>query len=543
MSNAFYNVPIATNEPVLAYAPGSAERQSVKNAIQTLKETRVDIPMFIGDKQVFTNDKKVIHPPHDHSHVLGTYSHGDASHVAMAIDAALNAKKSWEEMPWQERAAIFLKAADLLSGPYRAKMNAATMLGQSKNIYQSEIDAVCELADFFRFNVQYMTEMYAMQPESSKGIWNRLEYRPLEGFVFALTPFNFTSIAANLCGAPAMLGNTVVWKPAETQIYSAAVIMEIYREAGLPPGVINLVFVDGPVAGDVIFKHADFAGIHFTGSTGVFQRIWKTIGENINKYKTYPRLVGETGGKDFVMVHPSADAKEVAVALSRGAFEFQGQKCSAASRAYLPASLWNDVRKYLVADLKDFKMGSPEDFRNFINAVIDERAFDKITSYIAQAKNDQNVEIVAGGNFDKTKGYFIEPTVILAKEPNYITMCEELFGPVLTIYVYEDDKYEETLDLVDKTGPYALTGAIFSKDRYALKVGVDKLKNAAGNFYINDKPTGAVVGQQPFGGARASGTNDKAGSILNLFRWVSARTIKENFVPPIDYKYPSMSEE
>ena len=543
MSNAFYNVPIATNEPVLAYAPGSVERQSVKNAIQTLKETRVDIPMFIGDKQVFTNDKKVIHPPHDHSHVLGTYSHGDASHVAMAIDAALNAKKSWEEMPWQERAAIFLKAADLLSGPYRAKMNAATMLGQSKNIYQSEIDAVCELADFFRFNVQYMTEMYAMQPESSKGIWNRLEYRPLEGFVFALTPFNFTSIAANLCGAPAMLGNTVVWKPAETQIYSAAVIMEIYREAGLPPGVINLVFVDGPVAGDVIFKHADFAGIHFTGSTGVFQRIWKTIGENINKYKTYPRLVGETGGKDFVMVHPSADAKEVAVALSRGAFEFQGQKCSAASRAYLPASLWNDVRKYLVADLKDFKMGSPEDFRNFINAVIDERAFDKITSYIAQAKNDRSVEIVAGGNFDKTKGYFIEPTVILAKEPNYITMCEELFGPVLTIYVYEDDKYEETLDLVDKTGPYALTGAIFSKDRYALKVGVDKLKNAAGNFYINDKPTGAVVGQQPFGGARASGTNDKAGSILNLFRWVSARTIKENFVPPIDYKYPFMSEE
>ena len=543
MSNAFYNVPIATNEPVLAYAPGSVERQSVKNAIQTLKETRVDIPMFIGDKQVFTNDKKVIHPPHDHSHVLGTYSHGDASHVAMAIDAALNAKKSWEEMPWQERAAIFLKAADLLSGPYRAKMNAATMLGQSKNIYQSEIDAVCELADFFRFNVQYMTEMYAMQPESSKGIWNRLEYRPLEGFVFALTPFNFTSIAANLCGAPAMLGNTVVWKPSETQIYSAAVIMEIYREAGLPPGVINLVFVDGPVAGDVIFKHADFAGIHFTGSTGVFQRIWKTIGENINKYKTYPRLVGETGGKDFVMVHPSADAKEVAVALSRGAFEFQGQKCSAASRAYLPASLWNDVRKYLVADLKDFKMGSPEDFRNFINAVIDERAFDKITSYIAQAKNDRSVEIVAGGNFDKTKGYFIEPTVILAKEPNYITMCEELFGPVLTIYVYEDDKYEETLDLVDKTGPYALTGAIFSKDRYALKVGVDKLKNAAGNFYINDKPTGAVVGQQPFGGARASGTNDKAGSILNLFRWVSARTIKENFVPPIDYKYPFMSEE
>lgn len=543
MSNAFFNVPVAANEPVLAYAPGSAERKSVKDALETLKSSTVDIPMYIGAEQIFTDDKKVIHPPHDRQHVLGTYSHGNATHVNMAIEAALEAKKAWEDMPWQERAAIFLKAADLLSGPYRAKMNAATMLGQSKNIFQSEIDAVCELADFFRFNVQYMTEMYAMQPESSKGIWNRLEYRPLEGFVFALTPFNFTSIAANLCGAPAMLGNTVVWKPAETQIYSAAIIMEIYREAGLPPGVINLIYVDGPVAGDVIFSHPDFAGIHFTGSTGVFQKIWKTIGENINKYKTYPRLVGETGGKDFVMAHPSADSKELAVALSRGAFEFQGQKCSAASRAYIPQSLWADVRKFIVEDLQDFKMGSPEDFRNFINAVIDEKAFDKITSFIAQAKTDPNVQVVAGGNFDKTKGYFIEPTVLLADDPHYVTMCEELFGPVLTIYVYEDDKYEETLDLVDKTGPYALTGAIFSKDRYALKIGVDKLKNAAGNFYINDKPTGAVVGQQPFGGARASGTNDKAGSILNLFRWVSARTIKENFVPPTDYKYPFMGEE
>lgn len=543
MSNAFFNVPVAANEPVLAYAPGSAERKSVKDALETLKSSTVDIPMYIGAEQIFTDDKKVIHPPHDRQHVLGTYSHGNATHVKMAIEAALEAKKAWEDMPWQERAAIFLKAADLLSGPYRAKMNAATMLGQSKNIFQSEIDAVCELADFFRFNVQYMTEMYAMQPESSKGIWNRLEYRPLEGFVFALTPFNFTSIAANLCGAPAMLGNTVVWKPAETQIYSAAIIMEIYREAGLPPGVINLIYVDGPVAGDVIFSHPDFAGIHFTGSTGVFQKIWKTIGENINKYKTYPRLVGETGGKDFVMAHPSADAKELAVALSRGAFEFQGQKCSAASRAYIPQSLWADVRNFIVEDLQDFKMGSPEDFRNFINAVIDEKAFDKITSFITQAKTDPNVQVVAGGNFDKTKGYFIEPTVLLADDPNYVTMCEELFGPVLTIYVYDDDKYEETLDLVDKTGPYALTGAIFSKDRYALKIGVDKLKNAAGNFYINDKPTGAVVGQQPFGGARASGTNDKAGSILNLFRWVSARTIKENFVPPTDYKYPFMGEE
>jgi len=543
MSNAFFKVPAPENETVLSYAPGSNERKEVKSMIKELKNKTVDIPMFIGGKKVFTNHKKEIHPPHEISHVLGTYSQGDSNHVVQAIDAALSAKKNWEEMPWQDRAAIFLKAADLLAGPYRAKMNAATMLGQSKNIYQSEIDAVCELADFFRFNVQYMTEMYAQQPESVRGIWNRLEYRPLEGFIFALTPFNFTSIAGNLCGAPAMLGNTVVWKPAETQIYSAAVIMEIYEEAGLPPGVINLIYVDGPTAGEVIFNHPDFAGIHFTGSTGVFQRIWKTIGENIAKYKTYPRLVGETGGKDFVIAHASAHPKQVAVALSRGAFEFQGQKCSAASRAYIPKSLWEDVKGFLQNDLNDFKMGSPEDFRNFINAVIDQKAFDKITSFIAEAKNDENVEIISGGGFDKSEGYFIEPTVILVKDPYYVTMCEELFGPVLTIYAYDDDKYEETLELVDKTGPYALTGAIFAQDRYALKIGVDKLKNAAGNFYINDKPTGAVVGQQPFGGARASGTNDKAGSILNLFRWVSARTIKENFVPPTDYKYPFLGEE
>ena len=542
MSNAFFKVPAPENETVLSYAPGSIERKEVKSMIDELKSKTVDIPMFIGGKKVFTNHKKEIHPPHEISHVLGTYSQGDSNHVVQAIDAALSAKKNWEEMPWQDRAAIFLKAADLLAGPYRAKMNAATMLGQSKNIYQSEIDAVCELADFFRFNVQYMTEMYAQQPESVRGIWNRLEYRPLEGFIFALTPFNFTSIAGNLCGAPAMLGNTVVWKPAETQIYSAAVIMEIYEEAGLPPGVINLVYVDGPTAGEVIFNHPDFAGIHFTGSTGVFQRIWKTIGENIAKYKTYPRLVGETGGKDFVIAHSSAHPKQVAVALSRGAFEFQGQKCSAASRAYIPKSMWEDVKGFLQDDLNDFKMGSPEDFRNFINAVIDQKAFDKISSFIADAKNDENVEIISGGGFDKSKGYFIEPTVLLVKDPYYVTMCEELFGPVLTIYAYDDDKYEETLELVDKTGPYALTGAIFAQDRYALKIGVDKLKNAAGNFYINDKPTGAVVGQQPFGGARASGTNDKAGSILNLFRWVSARTIKENFVPPTDYKYPFLGE-
>ncbi|MCZ2101422.1 MAG: L-glutamate gamma-semialdehyde dehydrogenase [Chitinophagales bacterium] len=543
MANAFFKAPIAINEPVLAYTPGSAERKALKAALNQLKGMEMDIPMHIGGQKIFTEDKRVIHPPHELGHTLGRYSRGNRTHVEKAVQAALDAKAQWENTPWEDRAAIFLKAADLLAGPYRAKMNAATMLGQSKNVFQAEIDAVCELADFFRFNVQYMTEIYAQQPESAHGTWNRLEYRPLEGFVFALTPFNFTSIAGNLCSAPALMGNTVVWKPAETQIYSAQVIMEIYEEAGLPPGVINLVFVDGQSAGDVIFNHPDFAGIHFTGSTGVFQKIWKTIGENITKYKSYPKLVGETGGKDFVVAHASACPKEVAVALSRGAFEFQGQKCSAASRAYIPQSLWSDVKRYLTEDLADFKMGSPEDFSNFVNAVIDVKAFDKITSYIAAAKEDKNVEIVAGGNFDKSKGYFIEPTVIKVNDPNYVTMCEELFGPVLTIYVYEDKDFEATLDIVDKTGPYALTGAIFSKDRYAQKVGFDKLRNAAGNFYINDKPTGAVVGQQPFGGARASGTNDKAGSILNLYRWISPRTIKENFVPPKDYKYPFLAED
>jgi 1-pyrroline-5-carboxylate dehydrogenase len=543
MSNAFFKVPVATNEPVLSYTSGSPEKISLKAELKSLKNQIIDIPMIIGGKKVTTSQQKSIHPPHELSHTLGQYHVGNASHVSQAIEAALSAKTKWENMPWQDRAAIFLKAADLLAGPYRAKMNAATMLGQSKNVYQSEIDAVCELCDFWRYNVQYMTEMYAGQPESVKGIWNRLEYRALEGFIFALTPFNFTSIAANLCSAPAMLGNTVVWKPSETQIYSAAVIMEIYEEAGLPPGVINLIFVDGPTAGDVIFNHRDFAGIHFTGSTGVFQRIWKTIGENIAKYKSYPRLVGETGGKDFVIAHSSADAKEVAVALSRGAFEFQGQKCSAASRAYIPESLWPEVSQYLRSDLADFKMGSPEDFRNFINAVIDEKSFDKISSFISKAKDDKDADIIVGGGFDKSNGYFIEPTVIKTSNPDYVTMCEELFGPVLTVYVYPDTDYEKALDLVDQTGPYALTGAIFGKDRYAVNLGIDKLRHSAGNFYINDKPTGAVVGQQPFGGGRASGTNDKAGSILNLFRWVSARTIKENFVPPTDYKYPFLNEE
>ncbi|MFZ1705689.1 MAG: L-glutamate gamma-semialdehyde dehydrogenase [Saprospiraceae bacterium] len=543
MSNAFFQVPEAKNEVILSYAPQSKEKLALKKSLAELKSTQVDIPMFIGGKKIFSEHKKSIKPPHELNHVLGQYSQGNASHVQMAIDAALNAKKEWENMAWQDRAAIFLKAADLLAGPYRAKMNAATMLGQSKNVYQAEIDAVCELVDFFRFNVRYMTEIYKQQPESLPGVWNRLEFRPLEGFVFALTPFNFTSIAANLCAAPALMGNTVVWKPAETQIYSAAIIMEIYEKAGLPPGVINLVFVDGVQAGDIIFNHREFAGLHFTGSTGVFQKLWKKIGDNIASYKSYPRVVGETGGKDFVMVHSSSDAKEVAVALSRGAFEFQGQKCSAASRAYIPASLWPDVEKYLKEDLADFTMGNPENFTHFINAVIDEKAFDKITGYITDAKNDPNASIVAGGNFDKSEGYFIQPTVILAKDPNYVTMCDELFGPVLTIYVYPDDQWSKTLDLVDQTGPYALTGAVFSQDRYALAEAFDKLRHSAGNFYINDKPTGAVVGQQPFGGGRASGTNDKAGSAFNLLRWASPRTIKENFVPPVDYGYPFLSEE
>ncbi|RMG84055.1 MAG: L-glutamate gamma-semialdehyde dehydrogenase, partial [Bacteroidetes bacterium] len=529
-------------EPVLSYAPGSPEKRELKAALKALKGQTVEIPMTIGGKKVFTDHKVAMHPPHELSHTLGHYSAGTAAHVQQAIEAAMAAKESWANMPWQERAAIFLKAADLLSGPYRAKMNAATMLCQSKNVFQAEIDCVAELCDFFRFNVQYMTDIYAEQPESVPGIWNRLEYRPLEGFIFALTPFNFTSIAGNLPGAPALMGNTVVWKPANTQIYSANVIMEVFEEAGLPDGVINLVFVDGPVAGDVIFNHPDFGGLHFTGSTGVFQHLWKTIGQNISKYKSYPRIVGETGGKDFVIAHASANPQQVATALSRGAFEFQGQKCSAASRAYIPESLWPAVKEHLLAQLATFKMGSPEDFTNFINAVIDERAFDKISKYIENAKNDQGVEIIAGGNCDKSKGYFIEPTVILTQDPHYTTMCEEIFGPVLTIYVYPDNEYEATLELVDTTSPYALTGAVFAKERQAIVVATEKLRNSAGNFYINDKPTGAVVGQQPFGGARGSGTNDKAGSYLNLIRWVSPRTIKENFNPPTDYRYPFLDE-
>jgi len=542
MSDAVFQVPHPVNEPILSYEPGSAEKKSLKKTLADLKSTQRDIPMYIGGKHVFTEEKTAIRPPHELDHTLGTHAVGRAEHVRAAIDAALAAKPAWEAMAWQDRAAIFLKAADLLAGPYRAKMNAATMLCQSKSVFQAEIDCVCELVDFWRYNVWFMQEIYKQQPLSVRNTWNRMDWRPLEGFVFALTPFNFTSIAGNLPTAPAMLGNVAVWKPAASQIYSAAVIMEILEEAGLPAGVINLVYVDGPTVGEVVFQHPDFAGLHFTGSTGIFQSLWKTIGANIAKYKTYPRIVGETGGKDFVVAHPSANPKAVAVALSRGAFEFQGQKCSAASRAYIPKSLWPKVQEFLLDDLRNMKMGNPEDFTNFFNAVIDARAFDKISGYIAAAKQSDKVKIIAGGNYDKSKGYFIEPTVIESSDPTYITMCEEIFGPVLTVYVYEDDRFAETLDLVNTSSPYALTGAVFSQDRTALALADQKLRHAAGNYYINDKPTGAVVGQQPFGGGRASGTNDKAGSMLNMYRWLSPRTIKENFVPPVDFRYPFMQE-
>lgn len=543
MPKGFFKVPVAKNEPVKSYAPGSPERKELKAALAELKSKELDIPMIIGGEEVRSEKQVAIHPPHELSHTLGYYHAGDASHVEQAIRAALNAREEWAALSWEHRASIFLKAAELIAGPYRAKLNAATMLGQSKTAFQAEIDAACELIDFYRFNVQYMSELYQSQPESAPGMWNRLEYRPLEGFVFALTPFNFTSIAGNLQTSPVMMGNVAVWKPSNTQIYSASVLMEIFREAGVPDGVINLVYVSGPVAGEVIFNHPDFAGIHFTGSTGVFQNIWETIGKNIRNYKGYPRVVGETGGKDFIVAHSSADVKSVATAITRGAFEFQGQKCSAASRAYIPRSMWPELKELVVADVKDIKMGTVEDFSNFFNAVIDEKSFDSIAKYIDDAKNSGVVEVIAGGGHDKTEGYFIEPTILLSKDPQYVTMCEEIFGPVITIYVYEDEKFADTLKMVDGTSPYALTGAIFAKDRYAAEKATKALTNAAGNFYINDKPTGAVVGQQPFGGARASGTNDKAGSILNLIRWVSPRTIKETFVPPTAYKYPFMAEE
>ncbi|WP_184625114.1 L-glutamate gamma-semialdehyde dehydrogenase [Pedobacter cryoconitis] len=541
MLKGFFNVPTPENEPILGYAPGSKERELLKAALAEARSKKGDIPMYIGGKAVHTDKKGKVTPPHDHQHVLAQYSIGDKTHVQQAIDAALAAKPQWENLPWEQRAAIFLKIAELISGPYRYKLNAATMLGQSKNAYQAEIDAACELIDFLRFNVSYMADIYKQQPPvSPKGVWNRVEQRPLEGFVFALTPFNFTAIAANLPTSAALMGNVVVWKPADTQVYAANLLMEIFREAGLPDGVINLVYVDGPEAGEVIFNSPDFAGIHFTGSTAVFQNIWKTIGTNIHKYKTYPRIVGETGGKDFILVHSSADAEVSSTAILRGAFEYQGQKCSAASRTYIAKSLWPKIKELMLRDLATFKMGGTEDFGNFINAVIDDRSFTKLAKYIDQAKADKGVEIIAGGNYDKSKGYFIEPTVLVVEDPKYTTMCEELFGPVLSVYVYDDADFDQVLEIIDTTSPYALTGAVIAQDRYAIDKASYALRNAAGNFYINDKCTGAVVGQQPFGGARGSGTNDKAGSMINLLRWASPRTIKETFDPPKDYRYPFM---
>jgi 1-pyrroline-5-carboxylate dehydrogenase len=541
MTDAIFHSPDPVNEVVLSYAPGSKERDLLFAEYDRMMKQKRELPMWIGGVAVETKDRRPVRPPHQHKHILGYSHHGTQGHVKQAIAAALKAKKEWEAMRWEDRAAIFLKAADLISGPYRAAINAATMLGQGKNAFQAEIDAACEFADFLRFNVQYMQQIYRDQPISAPGFWNRVEYRPLEGFVFALTPFNFTAIAGNLPSSCALMGNTVVWKCADSQVYSAQVLMDVFRAAGLPGGVINLMHVSGRDAGEVIFAHPEFAGIHFTGSTSVFQQIWGTIGKNIGLYKSYPRIVGETGGKDFVIAHPSADPLAVATGLSRGAFEYQGQKCSAASRAYIPSNLWPTVKKELLADVESFKMGSPRDAKNFVNAVIDEKAFDKIASYIDGLKKDKkNISIIAGGTYDKREGWFIAPTIAVTKDPKSTTMCEEIFGPVLTIYVYPENEWEKTLKLLDSTSPYALTGAVFSQDRAAIVRATDVLRNAAGNFYINDKPTGAVVGQQPFGGARGSGTNDKAGSYLNLIRWVNARTIKETFVPPTDHRYPFM---
>jgi 1-pyrroline-5-carboxylate dehydrogenase len=542
MTKGFFTVPLPSNEPVYTYESGSKERAELKRVLDADLKHKAEIPMVIGGEKVDSGNLCSIRAPHDTGHELGTYHQGEEAHVNMAINAALSAREMWASLPWEDRAAIFLKAAELLSGPYRAKINAATMLCQSKNVYQAEIDSACELIDFLRFNVRYMTEIYRIQPESSPGTWNRMEWRPLEGFVFALTPFNFTSIAGNLPTSPAMLGNVVVWKPSKTQVYSASVIMEVLLEAGLPDGVINMVLVPGPVAGKAVFASPDFAGFHYTGSTEVFQGIWKIIGLNINKYKTYPRIVGETGGKDFVFVHESADPQQTVTALTRGAFEYQGQKCSAASRAYIPDNLWPEIKRLMIEDISSFKMGSPVDFTNFINAVIDEPAFKLLSGVIERIKKDKKAEIIIGGNYDKSKGYFIEPTVVVTKDPRYFAMQEEFFGPILTIYVYPARKYNETLRLCDRTSIYGLTGSVFANDRQAISLATRMLRNAAGNFYINDKPTGAVVSQQPFGGSRGSGTNDKSGSMLNLFRWLSPRVIKESFNPPSDYRYPFMEE-
>jgi 1-pyrroline-5-carboxylate dehydrogenase len=538
MGKGFFEVPIAVNEPIKGYAPGSTERTKVLDAYKKMYNSTIDVAMYINGVDVKTGNINTMSPPHDHQHIVGTYHKAEKKNITTAISGALEARNTWANLPWEQRAAIFLRAAELIAGPYRAKINAATMVAQSKTIHQAEIDAACELIDFLRFNVQFMTEIYAEQPESTSDAWNRLEYRPLEGFIYAITPFNFTAIAGNLPASAALMGNVVIWKPSDSQVFSAKIVLDVFKEAGVPPGVIQMVMGDPVMITDTILASPDFSGIHFTGSTNVFKNIWQKIGTNIHNYKTYPRIVGETGGKDFIVAHKTSNPKQVATAIARGAFEFQGQKCSAASRCYVSKSIWNDVKNNLINDVNSFKMGSPEDMSNFITAVIHEGSFDKLASYIDQAKSDDNAEIIVGGNYDKSKGYFIEPTVILTKDPKYTTMCTELFGPVVTIFVFEDDHWEETLQLVDKTSEYALTGAVFSEDRYALELGVKILQNAAGNFYINDKPTGAVVGQQPFGGARASGTNDKAGSKLNLYRWVSPRMIKETFVTPTNYRYP-----
>ena len=542
MSNGFFKVPKAVNEPVRAYAPGTQEHKDLIATYNKMFNEKVDVPIYIGSEEIRTGNTTDIHPPHDHKHTVGKYHKAEKEHIELAVEKAAEARVKWAKTSWEDRAAIFLKAADLLAGPFRYRMNAATMIAQSKNVMQAEIDSACELIDFLRFNVEFMTDIYTNQPESSPGMWNRMQYRPLEGFVYAITPFNFTAIAGNLPASPAMMGNVVIWKPARSQVYSAHVIMELFKAAGLPDGVINMVTGSSSTITDVLLNHKDFAGVHFTGSTPVFDSFWETIGKNVNHYRSYPRIVGETGGKDFIWAHPSADAQEVATAISRGAFEYQGQKCSAASRAYLPKSLWAGIRESVIKDVKSFKMGTPGDSSNFINAVIDDRAFKKLSGYLDQAKKDSDAEIIVGGGYDDSVGYFIEPTVIVTTNPKYETMCTELFGPIITIYVYEDEHWEDVLDLVDQTGEYALTGAIFSRDRYVVATATDKLENAAGNFYINDKPTGAVVGQQPFGGARGSGTNDKAGSVWNLLRWVSNRAIKETFVPPKDYRYPFLGE-
>lgn len=542
MGKGFFQVPTAINEPIKSYAPGTPEREEVLNTYKEMWNTKMDVPLYIGSEEIKTGDTMGMRPPHDHKHDLGSFHLAEKKHIEKAISTSLKARQQWADLDWEQRAAVFLKAADLIAGPYRARINAATMIGQSKTIYQAEIDSACELIDFLRFNVEYMSQIYEEQPESSAGAWNRIEYRPLEGFVYAITPFNFTAIAGNLPASAALMGNTVIWKPSDSQVFSAQVIMEVFKEAGVPDGVINMVMGDPVMITDTVLASPDFAGIHFTGSTDVFKGIWAKIGKNIDKYKTYPRIVGETGGKDFILAHPTANAKQVATAISRGAFEFQGQKCSAASRVYIPKSMWKEVKDYVVEDVKSFKMGSPQDMSNFITSVIHEGSFDKLAKYIDKAKEDKDAEIVVGGSYDKSKGYFIEPTVILTTDPKYTTMETELFGPVVTVYVYDDNKWEETLKLVDETSIYALTGAVLSGDRYAATQATKALQNAAGNFYINDKPTGAVVGQQPFGGARASGTNDKAGSKLNLLRWVSPRLIKETFIAAKDYRYPFMGE-